>query len=82
MELETLTTAAEKRTLSKMLTIMHNDHHPLHNTFTQKRSTFSGRLLSLSCSTDRLSRSFVPRAIQLFNTAQKRRCETDLTKLT
>ena len=36
-------------------------------------SIFSGRLLSLSCSSDRLRKSFVPRAIQLSNATQKGR---------
>ena len=33
---------------------------------TDRRSMFSGRFLSQNCSTDRLRRSFVPRAIRLF----------------
>src|SRR4029434_9489475 len=72
-ELDCLTSVAEKRTLSRLLTILNNDHHPLHSTLNRQRSTFSGRLLSLSCSSDRLRKSFVPRAIQLFNATQKGR---------
>ena len=72
-ELDCLTTVAESRTLSRLLTILDNVHHPLHTTLYGQRSIFSGRLLSLSCSTDRLRRSFVPRAIQLYNTTQKAR---------
>ena len=66
-ELDCLTTVAERRTLSRLLTILDNDPHQLHSTLNRQRSTFSGRLLSLSCSSDRLRKSFVPRAIQLFN---------------
>ena len=73
MELDCLTSVAEKRTLSRLLTILDNDHHPLHSTINGQRSIFSGRLLSLSCSSDRLRKSFVPRAIQLFNATQKGR---------
>ena len=73
MELDCLTSVAEKRTLSRLLTILDNDHHPLHSTLNGQRSIFSGRLLSLSCSSDRLRKSFVPRAIQLFNAVQKGR---------
>ena len=69
---------AERRTLSRMLTILDNDHHPLHSTLKRQKSTFSGRLPTLSCSSDRLRKSFVPRAIQIFNATQKGR-ETDLS---
>lgn len=77
IELESLTATAEKRTMSRMLAIMGNDRHPLHSTFSKQRRRFSSRLLSLSCSIDRLRRSFVPRAIQLFNTTQRGRGEMD-----
>ena len=60
-------------TLSRLLTILDNDYHPLHSTLNGQRSIFSGRLLSLSCSSDRLRKSFVPRAIQLYNATQKGR---------
>ena len=62
---------AERRTLHKLLSIMEDDGHPLHTIIMDKRSMFSGRLLSQSCSTDRLRRSFVPRAIRLFNSPQR-----------
>src|SRR4029434_8226632 len=66
IELDCLTTVAERRTLSRLLTILDNDHHLLHSTLNGQRSIFSGRLLSLSCSSDRLRKSFVPRAIQVY----------------
>ncbi|TNN57721.1 hypothetical protein EYF80_032089 [Liparis tanakae] len=69
--LASVASVADIRTLRRLLTILDNDHHPLRRTLTGQRSTFSGRLLSLSCSSDRLRKSFVPRAIQLFNTSQK-----------
>ena len=56
-ELDCLTTMTERRTLSRLLTILDNDHHPPHSTLNRQRSTFSGRLLSLSCSSDRLRKS-------------------------
>ena len=68
-----LTTVAERRTLSRLLTILDNVHHPLHRTLNRQRSIFNGRLLSLSCSSDRLRKSFVTRAIQLHNATQKGR---------
>ncbi|KAI4888220.1 hypothetical protein NFI96_004855 [Prochilodus magdalenae] len=70
LELESLTPLAERRALSKLLHIMDNVHHPLHTTIIRQRSSFSGRLLSQSCSTDRLRKSFVPQAIRLFNSSQ------------
>ncbi|KAK3519465.1 hypothetical protein QTP70_030629 [Hemibagrus guttatus] len=71
VELDSLKQVVERRTLNKMLSIMANPDHPLHMVFCKQRSVFSGRLLSQSCSTDRLRKSFVPRAIQLFNTSQQ-----------
>ncbi|XP_051254013.1 uncharacterized protein LOC127362380 [Dicentrarchus labrax] len=59
-ELDSLVTVAERRTLDKLLSILDNAHHPLHDTFTRQRSVFSGRLLSQSSSTNRLKNSFVP----------------------
>ncbi|KAI4894025.1 hypothetical protein NFI96_002879 [Prochilodus magdalenae] len=70
LELESLTPLAERRALSKLLNIMDNVHHPLHTTIIRQRSSFSGRLLSQSCSTDRLRRSSVPQAIRLFSSSQ------------
>ena len=69
-ELDSLVTVAERRTLDKLLSILDNAHHPLHNTFIRQRSVFSGRLLSQSCSTNRLKNSFVPLAIRLYNSSQ------------
>ncbi len=71
MELETLTSTAESRTLNRLDSIMDNQHHPLHTIFTNQLSLFSHRLRALTCRTDRLKRSFVPWAIQLFNNTQK-----------
>src|SRR4029434_10773142 len=72
-ELDCLTSVAKKRTLSSLLTILDNGHHPLHSTLNGQRSIFSGRLLSLSCSSDRLRKSFVPSAIQLYIATQRGR---------
>ena len=63
-------TVAERRTLDKLLSILDNAHHPLHNTFIRQRSVFSGRLLSQSCFYNRLRNSFVPLAIRLYNSSQ------------
>ncbi|KAL6470652.1 hypothetical protein MHYP_G00217710 [Metynnis hypsauchen] len=70
MELDSVGKVAETRTLHKLLSIMEDDGHPLHTIIMDRRSMFSGRLLSQSCSTDRFRRSFVPRAIRLFNSSQ------------
>ncbi len=68
-ELDTLTSVAEKRIIGKMLSILDNVLHPLHQCFSRQRSSFSDRLLSLACSTDSLSKSCVPRAIRLYNSS-------------
>ncbi|KAI4886690.1 hypothetical protein NFI96_004203 [Prochilodus magdalenae] len=73
VELDSVVKVAERRTLHKLLSIMDDDGHPLHTIIMDRRSKFSGRLLSQSCSTDRLRRSFVPRAIRLFNSSQQGR---------
>ncbi|XP_051807248.1 uncharacterized protein LOC127534909 [Acanthochromis polyacanthus] len=67
-ELDSLTSEAERQTLNRLLSIIDNPSHPLHSSISRQRSSFSDRLLSLSCSTDRLKRSFLPHAIRLFNT--------------
>ncbi|KAI4890783.1 hypothetical protein NFI96_007798 [Prochilodus magdalenae] len=73
VELDSVVKVAERRSLHKLLCIMDDDGHPLHTIIMDRRSKFSGRLLSQSCSTDRLRRSFVPRAIRLFNSSQQGR---------
>ncbi|KAI4873086.1 hypothetical protein NFI96_003088 [Prochilodus magdalenae] len=73
VELDSVVKVAERRTLHTLLSIMNDDGHPLHTIIMDRRSKFSGRLLSQSCSTDRLRRSFVPRAIRLFNSSQRGR---------
>ncbi|XP_051785267.1 uncharacterized protein LOC127528438 [Erpetoichthys calabaricus] len=60
MELDSLTSVAERRVLSRLLSIMENPLHPLNRIISRQRSSFSDRLLSPSCSTDRLRRSFLP----------------------
>ncbi|KAI3358660.1 hypothetical protein L3Q82_014719 [Scortum barcoo] len=72
-ELDSLTSVAERRTLNRLLSIMDNPSHPLHSAISRQRSSFSDRLLSLSCSTDRLRRSFLPHAIRLYNTTRGER---------
>lgn len=63
VEMEILMSVVEKRILSKLMSIMDNERHPLHITLITRKTVFSGRLLLLACSTDRLRGSFVPRAI-------------------
>lgn len=46
------------------------DNPNLHSAISSQRSSFSDGLLSFSCSTDRLRRSFLPHAIRHFNTSQ------------
>uniref|UniRef100_A0A8C4SNG4 Reverse transcriptase domain-containing protein n=1 Tax=Erpetoichthys calabaricus TaxID=27687 RepID=A0A8C4SNG4_ERPCA len=51
MELNSLTSVAERRALSRLLSIMENPLHPLNCVISRQKSSFSDRLLSLSCST-------------------------------
>lgn len=44
-----------------------NVTHPLYDTLAQQRSTFSGRLLSPRCTTERHRKSFLPVIIKLYN---------------
>ena len=61
----------EKEIVHRLLVILDNERHLFHNTLNKQKIIFSNRLLSMQCKTDRLRRSFVPTAIQLFNTPQK-----------
>ena len=65
--LEPVSAVAEKRMLSKLLSIMDNASHPLHDTLVRQRSTFSNRLILPRCTTERHRRSFLPTAIRLYN---------------
>lgn len=56
MELDSLVTVAEKRTLNKLLGIMNDASHPVH-TVSKQRSRLSGRLLLPTCKTNRLRAS-------------------------
>ena len=66
-ELDTLTTVADRRMLSRLRTIMDNASHPLFSTLAQRRSSFSRRLLLPRCTTERHRKSFLPVVIKLYN---------------
>ena len=66
-KLDSVAEMAERRTLAKTLAILDNANHPLHSALYSQKSNFSNRLLSLSCRTDRLKKSFIPRAIESYN---------------
>ena len=51
-ELECVTSVADKRTLSKLLTTMDNGSHPLYSTVIQQKSLISWGLRSLTCKFD------------------------------
>ncbi|XP_059821072.1 fibroblast growth factor 2 isoform X2 [Hypanus sabinus] len=70
-ELESMTSVAERRALSRLRSIMENPEHPLHSTIQRQRSSFSGRLLSVQCSSDRMKRSLLPNVIQLYNSTTR-----------
>lgn len=66
-ELVPLEVVAEKRIMSKLLTILDNTSHPLHDVFVNLRSNFSWRLIPPRCKSERYRKSFVPTAIRLYN---------------
>ena len=62
--LDSVETVLEERTLSKISVILSNKSHLLNSVFSRQRSSVRSKLLSLSCSTERLKNSFVPRAVR------------------
>ena len=66
-ELDTLTTVAERRMLSRLQSILDNVSHPLYDTLNQMRSSFSSRLLLPRCTTERHRKSFLPVVARLYN---------------
>ncbi|KAI4873724.1 hypothetical protein NFI96_000464 [Prochilodus magdalenae] len=52
VELDSLMAVSERRTLSKLQTIMDNGSHPLYHTVMRHRSTFSARLIQPKCTTE------------------------------
>ncbi|KAI4897881.1 hypothetical protein NFI96_029587, partial [Prochilodus magdalenae] len=73
VELDSLMAVSERRTLSKLQTIMDNGSHPLYHTVMSHRSTFSARLIQPKCTTERHRRSFLPVAIRLYNSSLRAR---------
>uniref|UniRef100_A0A8C4T3P3 Reverse transcriptase domain-containing protein n=1 Tax=Erpetoichthys calabaricus TaxID=27687 RepID=A0A8C4T3P3_ERPCA len=69
-EMDSFTSVAERRVLKRLLSIMENPMHPLNSVISRQKSSFSDRLLSLSCSTDRLRRLFLPQTMRLFNSTR------------
>ena len=57
----------ERRMVQKLLSIMDDNTHPLHNLVSKQNSVFSGRLRQLSCRRDRFKNTFLPTAIALYN---------------
>lgn len=67
LALDPLDIIVERRIRSRTSSIMGNTSHPLHGVLAQQQSTFSQRLITLKCSTERFRRSFIPTAIRCFN---------------
>ncbi|KAI4871845.1 hypothetical protein NFI96_016409 [Prochilodus magdalenae] len=63
VELDSLMAVSERRTLSKLQTIMDNGSHPLYHTVMRHRSTFSARLIQPKCTTERHRRTTVCRSV-------------------
>ncbi len=69
VELDSLTVVSERRMLSKLLAILDNTSHPLHNVLSRYRSTSSQRLIQPRCSTERHRKYFLPVSIRLYNSS-------------
>ena len=67
--LDTVEEVANNRIRTKLLAIMDNPSHPLHDTVTGQKSSFSNRLLHPTCKNERYRRSFLPTAIRLYNSS-------------
>ena len=67
LKLETFESVMSRRSLNKLLSIMDNPDHPLHNTVQGQRSSFSNRLIQFRCHKERFKKSFLPFTIKLFN---------------
>ena len=70
-ELECITLTSDKRTLSKLLSILDNDFRPVHSTIIEQNSMISSRLCTMPCTTERVRKSFVPRATHRYNVLLK-----------
>lgn len=69
VELDSRTVVSERRMLSKLLAILDNTSHPLHNVLSRYRSMFSQRLFQPRCSTTRHGKSFLLVSIRLYNSS-------------
>ena len=65
--LEPLEDIIQRRMLQKLIKIMEDNSHPLHNSVKKQKSVFSERLVQVRCRTERYRRSFLPAAICLKN---------------
>ncbi len=65
--LDSVSVVAERRMLNRLLAIMDNPSHPLHNTLARQRSSFSNRFTLPRCTTERHRCSFLPTAMRLYN---------------
>ena len=69
VKLDSLTEVSERRMLSKLHAILDKVSHPLHDVLVCYRSTFSTRLITPKCTTERHRKSFLPVAISLYNSS-------------
>ena len=67
IQLDPLDVILEKRVRAKTSAILGDTTHPLYEVLSQQQSTFSQRMLSIKCSTERFRLSFFPAAIRYYN---------------
>ena len=66
IEVDFVGAIAERRMLTKVVSILNNTSHPLHDGPVRQKSTFSNRLISPKCFIERHRRSFLLAAIKLY----------------
>ena len=69
MECDSLTVVSERKILIKPRKISDNVSHPLHDVLVRHRSTFSERLIPPKSLTEHHRKSFLPVAINLYNSS-------------
>ena len=69
MKCDSLTAESERKMLTKLRTILDSVSHPLHDVLVRHRSTFSERLIPHNGMTENHRKSFLPVAINLYNSS-------------
>ena len=69
IECDSLAVVSERKILTKLQTILNSVSHPLRDVLVRHRSTFSERLIPPKFMTEHHRKSFLPVAINLYNSS-------------